>query len=142
MPKVKKAFAFWLPVVFWMGLIFWLSDFHKLQASPIGWQDFILRKLAHFWEYVFLYLLVFRAIKNTTKLKFSRLIVLSLLLTIFYSLTDEYHQTFVTGRTGRLFDITVDSLGGVFGAGFVTRILPKFPKKFRKYFQKAGLLTP
>lgn len=105
----------WLPVVFWCGLIFWLSSFHKIQASPVGWQDFIIRKTAHFTEYAILFWLLFRAFRQTTKFTFRQNLLFSFILAVVYSLTDEYHQTLVSGRTGRVFDIIVDSLGALFG---------------------------
>jgi len=140
MSQVKKVFIFWLPVVLWMGLIYGLSSFHQLQASPIGWQDFILRKSAHFLEYTLLYFLFYRAIRNTTRLTFSQIIVLSLSLTILYSLTDEYHQTLVVGRSGRRYDVLVDSLGGVFGMCLALTSLPRLPKKIKFWAKKLGLL--
>ena len=126
MPKLKKVCFFWLPPIFWMGLIYFLSSFHKLQASPVGWQDFIIRKAAHFLEYAILFVLYYRGFKNTSKMNFRRIFFLSLLLTVSYALTDEYHQTFVSGRTGRLFDLGVDSLGAFFGLIFVQLTKRKF----------------
>lgn len=139
MSLIKKVIVYWLPVILWMGLIFWLSSFHKLQASPVFWQDFIFRKSAHFFEYAFLYLLFFRAIKNSTKIVFFKLVVISLLLTVWYSLTDEYHQTLVSGRSGRFYDILVDSLGGVLGMSLVVLTLPRLPNKLKFWAKKFGL---
>jgi len=140
MNKVKKIVFYWLPAIFWVALIFWLSSFHKLQASPVNWQDFIIRKLAHFSEYFILFQLFYRGFKNTTKVPFKKIILYSLILTFLNSLTDEYHQTFVNGRTGRLFDIGVDTSGGIFGAFFLAKLLPKSSEKAKKFFKKANIL--
>ena len=35
---------------------------------------------------------------------------------IFYATTDEFHQLFVPGRTGRLLDIGIDSCGALLGS--------------------------
>ncbi len=99
-----------------MGLIFFLSSFHKLQASPVSWQDFIIRKTAHFLEYTVLFLLSFRSLKNTTTLSKKKLILIAFLITVLYAISDEYHQTKVNGRTGKLTDVSIDSLGAIFGA--------------------------
>ena len=115
MSKIKKFFLFWGPAFFWMLLIYWLSSFHKLQASPVSWQDFVIRKTAHFLEYAVLCFLYFRGLKNTTKISFKKSLILAFLMTVFYAFTDEFHQTKVNGRTGRFFDIGVDSLGALFG---------------------------
>lgn len=128
----KKVLFYWLPPLFWMGLIFFLSSFHKLQASPVGWQDFIIRKTAHFLEYAILCVLYYRGLKNTANISTKKTLLLALILTIFYALTDEYHQTFVNGRTGRSFDIGVDSLGAFFGLIFSVKLINYLPKKIQK----------
>lgn len=129
---LKKIIFFWLPPVLWMGMIFFLSSFHKLQASTVGWQDFITRKTAHFIEYAVLYVLFYRGLKNTSKLSSSKILFIAFILTVFYSITDEYHQTFVSGRTGKPFDIGIDTLGTSFGLLFIWKILNYFPKSIRK----------
>jgi len=128
----QKTILAWLPPVFWMGLIFFLSSFHKLQASSIPWEDFITRKTAHFLEYTVLYFLYYRSFKKTTRYPLSKILVLSLVLTVLYAFSDEYHQTWVTGRTGRPFDVGVDSCGAIFGALFSWKILNLLPEKIRK----------
>ncbi|OQA93068.1 MAG: VanZ like family protein [Microgenomates group bacterium ADurb.Bin219] len=138
---INRFFYYWLPVFFWMGLIFWLSSFHKLEVSQISWQDFIFRKAAHFSEYTLLFLLYYRAFKNSLiKTDKYKLVYLSLFLAILYSMSDEYHQTFVSGRSGRLFDVTVDSLGSLFGAFLVTEISPLLPGRWRKLFEKLKII--
>lgn len=133
-------FFYWLPVIFWMGVIYWFSSFHKLEASPIGWQDFLIRKIAHLLEYTLLFFFYYRAFKNSIKIDKYRLVYLSLFLTILYSMSDEYHQTFVSGRSGRIFDVTVDSLGGVLGAFIVTELSPYLPARWRKLFEKLKII--
>jgi len=132
MIKIKRIAIFWLPTFTWMGLIFFLSSFHKLQASEVGWQDFIIRKLAHFLEYFILYFLFYRALKNTTKLASGRVFLLAFLLTVFYAISDEYHQTFVSGRTGRPFDIGVDSSGALFSLIFSWKLINLLPDNIKK----------
>ncbi len=134
MTKVKRITLFWLPPVLWMGLIYFLSSFHKLQASPISWQDFIIRKAAHFTEYAILCFLFYRAFRKSTKFTVKEILSMALVLTIVYALTDEYHQTFVAGRTGKPFDIGVDSLGAVFGLVFSWKLIYLLPQKIRKVF--------
>jgi len=36
-------------------------------------------------------------------------------LTIIFAITDEYHQYYVPGRSARLFDVGIDSLGSLIG---------------------------
>jgi len=107
----KRFFKFWFPAVVWMGLIFWASSFHTLRASPINWQDLIIRKTAHFLEYVILFFLFFRGFKNTTKLTLPRVLFFSFICSVLYAVSDEFHQTLVDGRSGMVRDIVIDSAG-------------------------------
>ncbi len=71
-------------------------------------EDFI-RTFAHFCEYALLGFLGFNlyfAIKNNLKP------LLSIILSVVYSITDEIHQLFIPGRAFQLIDLTVD-LGGI-----------------------------
>lgn len=129
---IKRIIIYWLPAVLWMALIYFLSSFHKLQASPVGWQDFIVRKTAHFFEYAILFVLNNRALQGTILLSSKKRLLLSFFLTVLYALTDEFHQTKVNGRTGKPFDIGVDSLGAIGGLIFVLKAVKLLPEKFRK----------
>jgi len=132
MSRAKRLIFFWLPPVLWMGLIYFLSSFHKLQASPVSWQDFIIRKGAHFIEYAVLYFLFYRALRKLNNFTVKEILSIALVLTVVYALTDEYHQTLVFGRTGKVFDIGVDSLGAAFGLVFSWRLVHLLPKKIRE----------
>jgi len=111
-----------------MGLIYYLSSFHSLIASEVSWQDFVIRKTAHFTEYLVLFLLSYQSLKNTIDINKNKLLAMVLLFTIIYAFSDELHQTFVLGRSGRFFDIGIDSLGTLSGL-----VLIKFlPKNFTK----------
>lgn len=130
--KTRKLNVFWLPTALWMGLIFYLSSFHKLQASPISWQDFIIRKTAHFLEYAILCILMNRGFKNTTGFSIKKRLFWSLVLTVLYALSDEFHQTKVYGRTGKAFDVGVDFMGALFGLIFSWKVISFLPEKIKK----------
>ena len=91
----------WLPVVLWAGLIFALSSIPSL-GTGLGTWDLVLRKMAHFAEYAVLGGLLQRAVGREP---------LAILLGSAYAVTDEFHQTFVTGRQGAPLDWLVDTLG-------------------------------
>jgi len=110
MLKIKRIIFLWLPPIVWMGLIFFLSSFHKLQVSE-GIDDFILRKIAHMVEYLILFLLLYRAIKNTTNYSINKNLNFAFLFSMIYAFTDEFHQSFVLGRSGNLRDIAIDIMG-------------------------------
>ncbi len=131
MAQPKKV-AYFLPPILWMGLIYFLSSFHKIQMTEVGWANFVTRKSAHFGEYAILCLLYFRAFRKSTKLSRAKAGIFSFILTLAYAYTDEYHQTFVPGRTGRSFDIGVDSLGAFAGLIFSWKLVNLLPKRVRK----------
>ncbi len=133
MLKIRKVILYWLPVLIWMSLIYFLSSFHNLQASVIAWQDFVIRKTVHFFEYAVLFVLLNRATLSTTKIVFRKRIWLVLLLALFYASTDEYHQTFVAGRSGRIRDFLIDGLGVLAGLLFVLKLIYRLPEKVQKF---------
>lgn len=45
-------------------------------------------------------------------------VAITLIICITFAGLDEYHQTFVTGRTGQVLDVIIDSLGGIVGILF------------------------
>ncbi len=77
--------------------------------------ELISRKIAHLAEYAVLMALVLVSVRKTWP-GFSRWHFLSsFLLVIIYAMTDEWHQTFVFGRTGTVRDVFIDSLGALIG---------------------------
>ena len=101
-----KFLKFWLPVLIWAGIIFWLSSIPNLESGLE--QDFILRKIIHVLEYAILAFLLIRAISTQD---WKKAIIFSAIIAFLYALSDEYHQTFVFGREGSLWDVGVDSIG-------------------------------
>jgi len=74
-----------------------------------------VRKAAHLAEYaIFAYLLGESSEEPPFPWRQRRLLACFLIL-VAYSLTDEYHQSFVPGRTASLTDCGIDSVGGALG---------------------------
>lgn len=124
-PFVKKAlnavpaWLVWLMPFIWMALIFYFSSQPSLPHLPAGWLDLIVKKLAHATAYGILFLFWKNAF-NRTKLHPDLILMLALILTLGYAISDEWHQTFVTGRHGQIFDVGVDMVGA-FVAAFSTK---------------------
>ena len=86
-----------------------------------------IRKLAHFTEYLILCLLWINALnKSNVKHKY----LLAILFSIIYAISDEYHQTFISGRSGQLLDVLIDSSGVITGS-IINKLLNKIRKKCR-----------
>jgi VanZ family protein len=72
----------------------------------------IIRKCAHFTEYFILSLLVLRGIRaGRPGVRFAwALLVIAIVFS--YASLDEYHQSFVPGRTAAFRDVLIDTSGG------------------------------
>lgn len=109
----KKLAVLWLPVFLWAGLIYYVSSISSL-ISPFGKWDFILRKSAHVLEYAVLSYLLLRAFCGYRP-KGIKQISAALFLAVLYAFSDEYHQSFVTGRFCSLTDVFIDCAGCLLG---------------------------
>lgn len=77
-----------------------------------------LRKVAHATEYLILTILLIHAITRSG-ISGKRVFLYALLICFIYACSDEYHQTFVNGRTGQFTDSLIDTAGGVIGCFLV-----------------------
>lgn len=79
--------------------------------------DHVVRKTAHFCEYALLACTILLHLLALHK-KGSVLYLVSILISAVYAATDEFHQTFVAGRSGQFSDVLLDTSGAVTGALF------------------------
>ena len=98
----------WLPPLVLMAVIFALSAQPNLTIG-LGPLEFATRKLAHASVYALLFLLWWRAFRRTGLA--ARATLLAMALTVAYAATDEWHQTFVPGRTGSPLAVAIDAAG-------------------------------
>ncbi|GFZ34412.1 teicoplanin resistance protein VanZ [Clostridium zeae] len=138
--KNLKLKISWVALLFWMIIIFAYSSkngtesdkqsalviyvFNALGIDLNGMlgdlATFIVRKSAHFTEYLILFLLAYNVFRNYLNKKSA--IVFGILLTFGYACTDEIHQLFVPGRTGKFRDVLIDTSGAIFGGMVITLI--------------------
>ncbi len=131
--KLKKIIS-WIILIGWMIFIFYMSN----QPADIsnGQSDFVLelieslginisgiyidiaitiiRKGAHFTEYLILNLLYFNMLRFYISNK--KALIYSIILSFLYASTDEFHQTFVEGRAGKFTDVLIDTSGASTGS--------------------------
>ncbi|MDD2738565.1 MAG: VanZ family protein [Methylomonas lenta] len=113
----------WLALLTYCSLIFWLSDQERLPMPAVfDTQD----KILHFGAYFVMALFSWRALRHT-HIKNLNLALVCLLFCSLYGLSDEWHQSFVTGRTASVFDWLADSLG----AALAVILLFRFSQKHR-----------
>jgi VanZ family protein len=86
-----------------MALIFGLSATPDL-SSGLGPWDLWLRKLAHITIYLVLWLTLARATGW-------RRPVVATVIALLYAVSDELHQTHVSGRHGTPVDVAIDAIG-------------------------------
>lgn len=130
----KKYFS-WSLVIIWMIIIFLLSAQTASDSEMIstGITDLVyqllnsvfpnlnidtlhlvIRKLAHFTMYLVLGVLLLNAL-NYNNQKQSYNLVLALIISLLYAISDEIHQMFVSGRAGQIYDVLIDFLGSLIG---------------------------
>ena len=146
MVNKKKYILRWTMLVLWMCFIFYMSsrsgsesqeqsdlvlsilNFFGLQLNESikNIASFIVRKTAHVTEYMILYILIFRVVTLYSNTKKSKLIAIFCM--VLYASTDEIHQLFVSGRSGMVRDVFIDSIGGIIGVG-ITFVYENIKKK-------------
>lgn len=106
MSKPRLYLGLWGPPIAAMVVIFAFSAMPS-DSSHHSLIVFILRKVAHFSEYAILTALVWRAVRA----RGDRTLILAWALAVAYAATDEFHQTFVSGRVGTPRDVLIDAAG-------------------------------
>ena len=130
---MNKKILLWILVIFWMGLIFYFSSFNGIESTEqsqgflyrtirnsdnkddlILKLDPIIRKVAHCAIYSVLAILVYLLLKEYN-LDSKKLILFTFLICILYSISDEIHQLFVSGRSAEIRDVIIDGIGITIG---------------------------
>jgi VanZ family protein len=122
---VRAALPF-VPALALMALIFAFSAMPSDDADK-GFLVFVVRKLAHFGEYFALTGLWWWAL--STRIDRRRAILPALAIAVAYAITDEWHQTFVDGRTGTWRDVVIDSAGALTAAGLIRSRASRVPSR-------------
>lgn len=131
--KNKRLVLAWILLVLWMIFIFYMSSCNGNVSSDqsgtiayvlhnilgINYSDkliFIIRKCAHVSEFFILGILV---INLVSKYNVKHIYLISFIICVLYSSSDEFHQLFVPGRSGQVTDVLIDLIGVVLGLLFV-----------------------
>ena len=107
-PRVVR----WLVVVLWAAGIWVLSSIPELKSGLE--QDFLLRKLAHGFEFGVLAMLLIWALPMPRQRVWLRFLGAAI-LALEYAALDEIHQGFVPGREPSLRDVGIDAIGVAVG---------------------------
>ncbi len=120
----------WGPVWLQMALIFIASSIPNLTDLPGHMSD----KAGHGIGYGLLGLALLRALAGA---RFSGVTLRAVLLTVVcataYGVSDEFHQTFVPGRTADVHDVAADAIGATAAAAGAWAILKATAPKRRDH---------
>jgi len=137
--RMKRFSKYWLPAIFWVVVIFFFSSFPTKQTTEIFWQDFLLKKTAHFIEFGILAVLLYRAFINSG-FKTKNAIIYSVIFFVLYAISDEFHQSFIPGREPRVRDVIIDMTGGILSLYSIKGLLPQAPVKVKYWAKKFDIV--
>jgi len=146
LPSIRQL-RFWAPVALWAGIISsfstglftgentgsviipllrWLLP--HAHPATLAHLHMMIRKGAHFVEYLILSVLLFRALRRSSPRTQLNAALTAILIAGLYSIGDEFHQSFVPGRTAAAADCLIDVSGAAAGQGLVAA----FGLRFRR----------
>lgn len=115
--KITSFINLWSPVFVWCAFIFFMSSQPHLPGPQDKTLDFLLKKIGHLTVYAVLFRLTYVAFGKTEH-RFLK----TFLFCILYAISDEYHQSFVPGRTPMARDIGFDILGMVLSSIWIKKL--------------------
>jgi len=104
-------------------VIYYFSDQPNLQSGLSFFWDTAFRKLAHMSEYFVLAFFAFKLFESS-KEENNKALIFSFIFAVAAAVFDEYHQSFVIGRSASAYDVAIDAVGA---AAFV--IMRKVSKR-------------
>jgi VanZ family protein len=100
-----------LPPLAWAGVIYFVSAQPKEAFVRFGLSGALLPIAGHLITYAVLMVLLVIALRVGGRLSVEQSCVVAFLQVALFGLSDEYHQSFVPGRTATMWDWLVDLLG-------------------------------
>lgn len=82
--------------------------------KKLKFQNYLVRRGAHALEYIVLAILIANVFWQFG-IRNKNVIIYVLFIALFYAVLDEFHQSFVKGRTSEVGDILLDFSGAIFG---------------------------
>jgi VanZ family protein len=124
--RFRHGLVYGMPVVVYAGLIFLLSSLSNFPEEIPSFSGF--DKLVHFIEYYLFGFLIFRWLFNNKNLFLKRrALLMTIVIGICYGVSDEWHQSFVPGRSATVWDALCDAVGIVTAASTHHIAMNNFP---------------
>lgn len=127
--SAARAIRYWLPLIAWMAVIFALSHIPvdtvesvlhgPLDIAPeIAKSDLVIHPL----EFGVLAILAYRLLASYRRVSRRYALLGAFGFAIAYGALDEFHQSFVPGRSATLADLGLDALGALLGLAAILAI--------------------
>jgi VanZ family protein len=113
--SAKHTSRLLLPVLRWL--------IPNVDLATLASAEFIIRKAAHITEYAILGALLLRAFSTNASGRRWRYAALAIGVAAAFAALDEFHQSFVSTRTGSPSDVLIDICGAVLGLACVDGVL-------------------
>ena len=121
---MNKRLRYWGPVCGYAGLIFYLSSLPNPEKTLPELFQLLSDKALHAVEYAVLGGLCYRAFRwGTNNSLAERALLLAIVASSLYGLSDELHQSFVPMRESSWLDAVADAIGSAVGAILARRVL-------------------
>ena len=139
---MKKVIS-WILLVLWLGVIFFLSSMGGKSSNGTSYKitdvivsvvdndnksdntretvNYIVRKGAHFTEYLILGVLTLNVL-NLYSISNKKKLIFGLVFCLLYAGSDEYHQMYIADRSPMLKDVLIDFSGAVIGIFIYNKI--------------------
>jgi VanZ family protein len=105
----------WIPALVMMIAIFTFSSIPASGLPDFGPYDFLVKKSGHAIGYAMLGLSYFYALPRRLNSGYRWLT--AFLMAVLFALSDEFHQSFVQGRTSSLRDVMIDGTSAALTVG-------------------------
>ncbi|WP_051620935.1 VanZ family protein [Paenibacillus sp. UNC451MF] len=129
---IRPLLAEWLPLDLlnrWLPHIeFYYDGGLVTWTKPYDFIEFIIRKGGHVTEFAVLCFLSIMTLLSKP-IKTIPSIAMGSVFSVLYAASDEWHQSFVPGRTGHAIDVMVDSIGVVLAALVIGAVKLAFRKR-------------
>ena len=130
MKTIKRYYSIFPAIIFALAIFIASAQSHiDLPNLGFAFND----KIYHAFAYFIFGLTILLALdKNSKTLTTKELIIYMLCIGCLYAASDEYHQSFVWGRTADFFDWVADSIGIILSIPIYFKYLQKFTEKIFK----------